>query len=128
MRIETRSIHAGRKPNQSGAVATPIQMSTTFARGEDGELGGDFIYVRDGNPNRTELETVLADLEGGAACTAFASGIAALHAIFQALDPGDHVLAPSDLYHGTADVLREHVSRWGVEVDFVDLAFIGLIE
>lgn len=121
MRIETRSVHAGRRQVASGAVAAPIQLSTTFSRDDQGELRGDYIYVRDGNPNRTELEVAITDLEGGAASTAFASGIAALHAVFQALEPGDHVLAPADLYHGTADVLREHMTRWGLEVDFIDI-------
>ncbi len=121
-RIETRSIH-GAPRNASGAVAPPIHLSTTFERDEQGELRSEYIYSRTGNPDRSALEAVLADLEGGAACCCFASGLAALHALFLALEPGDLVLAPGDAYHGTMQLLRGSLGRWGLRVrrtDFLD--------
>lgn len=63
----------------------------------------------------------MAALEGGAAAAAFASGMAAIAGIFQSLEPGAHVLAPGDSYHGTVHVLRQVFDRWGLAFDFVDM-------
>ncbi len=106
---------------ESGAILAPIQPSTTFERAPDGEYPGGFIYSRTGNPNRQQLEEILTTLEGGAACAAFSSGSAASAAVFQALSSGDHVVAPNDCYHGTRAILRDFLSRWGLEVTFADL-------
>jgi cystathionine gamma-synthase len=122
MHIETLAVHAGHVPDGStGAVAPPIHLSTTFARGEDGTLPGPFLYARDHNPNRAALEAALAALEGGAAAAAFSAGQAATSAIVQALGTGDHVIAPRSIYYGTAKLLREVFSRWGLETTFVDM-------
>ncbi|MGH7392889.1 MAG: trans-sulfuration enzyme family protein [Candidatus Rokuibacteriota bacterium] len=122
MRVETRAIHAGRAVDPAtGAVASPIHPSTTFERDADGGYARGHLYIRNSSPNRDALERCLADLEGGAAAAAFASGNAASAAIFQALSPGDHVLAPTALYYGTARLLREHMGRWGLEATFVDM-------
>lgn len=119
-RIETRSVHAGAVPNREGAVAPPIHLSTTFERRPEGDLVSDFLYSRSGNPDRRALEEAIRDLEGGAECAAFASGLAALHSLFLTLDPGDLLLAPADAYHGTIHLLRESLSRWGLRVRFTD--------
>lgn len=119
-RIETRSVHAGAAPNREGAVAPPIHLSTTFERRPEGDLISDFLYSRSGNPDRRALEEAVRDLEGGAGCAAFASGLAALHSLFLTLDPGDLLLAPADAYHGTIHLLRESLSRWGLRVRFTD--------
>ncbi|MBM3926372.1 MAG: PLP-dependent transferase [SAR202 cluster bacterium] len=122
MRIETMAVHAGRHPDAStGAVTPPIHMATTFERDTDGSYPRGFIYGRSGNPNRAMLEECLAKLEGGAECAAFASGMAALTAVCQSLAPGDHVVAPSDIYHGTARMLREIMAPWGLKVSFIDM-------
>src|SRR3989449_4417330 len=71
--------------------------------------------------NRNALEECLAALEGGEAAAAFASAYAATSAVFLALQPGDHVVAPTDAYHGTARLLRETFGRWGLEATFVDM-------
>ena len=121
MHIETLAIHAANHPDPvSGDLAAPIHLSTTFARGQDGELIGDYVYTREGNPNRSALEKAVAALEGGAAGFAYASGLAAIYAVLDTLSPGDHVLAPSDVYHGTRALLLQKAA-WGLVVDFVDM-------
>ena len=106
---------------RTGAVAMPIHMSTTYERNADGELVSEFIYSRYDNPTRHALETCIAELEGGEVAAAFASGLAATMAVFQALAPGDHVIAPADGYHGTLEQLRTMFSEWGVTSSFVDM-------
>ena len=123
MKIETIAVHAGEWADRhAGGLTDPIQLSTTFERGEDGGYPHGYIYSRNGNPNRTALEECLAALEGGRAAASFASGMAAATAIFQALSPGDHVVAPSDAYYGTGRLLRDLFERWGLRSTFVDMA------
>ena len=126
MRFETLAVHAGHAPDGfTGAISPPIHLSTTFERAVDGSFPSGFVYIRDGNPNRQMLETSLAALEAGAAAAAFASGMAATHAILQALSPGDRVILPDDAYYGTPRLLREVFARWGlvhVPVNLTDLA------
>ena len=105
----------------TGAVALPIHMSTTYERGPNGELVSEFMYGRYDNPTRQALEKCLAELEGGADAAAFASGLAATMAVFQSLASGDHVVAPSDGYHGTLDQLRTIFGEWGLTSTFVDM-------
>ena len=113
----------------TGAVAPPIYLSTTFERDPDGEYSRGFVYSRSDNPNRRSLEHLLALLEGGddgeAVGAAFASGSAATATVFQALAPGDHVIAPDDCYHGTARLLREVFAPWGLQTTFVDMTDAG---
>ncbi|HEX4665065.1 MAG TPA: aminotransferase class I/II-fold pyridoxal phosphate-dependent enzyme [Chthoniobacterales bacterium] len=119
---ETIAVHAGRGIDPAtGAVAEPIHLSTTFQRPADGDFRGGFDYTRSDNPNRRAFEQALAVLEGGAAAAAFASGLAACSAIFQALQPNDHVVAPLEAYHGVIRLLRELFARWQLRVDFVDM-------
>ncbi|HUR89705.1 MAG TPA: aminotransferase class V-fold PLP-dependent enzyme [Ramlibacter sp.] len=123
LRFETLAVHAGQKVDPStGAVVAPIHLSTTFERDEDGGFSRGFIYSRNHNPNRNALEEALAALEQGAGGAAFASGLAAVTAVFQTLSPGDHVVAPKDIYHGTANVLKHLFAKWGVAFTFVDMA------
>ena len=109
----------------TGAVAPPIYLSTTFERDPDGEYSRGFVYSRSDNPNRRSLEHLLALLEGGdsgeAEAAAFGSGSAATATVFQALAPGDHVIAPDDCYHGTARLLREVFAPGGLQTTFVDM-------
>ena len=122
MRIETLAVHSGRKVDRStGAVTPPIYMSTTFEREPDGTYPEGFVYGRSGNPTRAQLEDCVRDLEGGVGAAAFSSGAGALAAVFQSLSTGDHVVAPQDLYHGTALLLRDRLSRWGLHTSFVDM-------
>jgi len=122
MRIETLAVHSGHAVDPTtGAVAPPIQLSTTFERNADGTYRGAYSYSRSDNPNRRALELALAAIEGGAEAAAFGSGIAASAAVFQALRPGDHVLAPAETYHGTGKLLRDICIPWGLQVAFVDM-------
>jgi cystathionine gamma-synthase len=129
MRVETLAVHAGRGIDAgSGAVSQPIILSTTYEREEDGSFPHGFIYSRSGNPNRNSLEEALRLLEGGEAAAAFSSGSAATMSVFQALSPGDHVIAPNDVYYGTARQLREIFAPWGLEVSFVDMSEPEMVE
>ena len=122
MKIETKAIHAGRKIDPvTGAVTPPIHLSTTFERQPDGSYPTGYEYSRDGNPNRNALEECISALEGGQEAAAFSSGSAATLTIFQSLSPGDHVIAPDDLYFGVRQQLRDTFSPWGLEVTFVDM-------
>ena len=122
MRFETIAAQAAHQADPAtGAVAPPIYLSTTFERDADGEYPRGFVYSRSDNPNRRALEECLTMLEGGAAAAAFGSGSAAAAAVFQALSPGDHVIAPDDCYHGTARMLREIFEPWGLRTTFVDM-------
>jgi cystathionine gamma-synthase len=122
MRIETLAVHAGHEVDAgTGAVATPIHLSTTFERDAEGNYPHGYIYGRSANPNRHALEVALAALEGGEEAAAFGSGLAASSAVLQALAAGDHVVAPTDVYHGMTKLLREVYMRWGLEASFVDM-------
>src|ERR1700738_5354905 len=100
--------HAAHTPDAAtGAVAKPITLAVTFARDADGEYARGYHYSSKGNPNRDTLENCFAALEGGAAAVAFGSGCAAIAAALRAaLRPGDHVLAPEDVFQGTIRLLR----------------------
>jgi cystathionine gamma-synthase len=129
MRFETLAVHTAAEPDPTtGAVAPPIHLSTTFERAVDGSFPGGFTYIRPGNPNRAALERALAELEGGVAAAAFASGMAATMTVFQALAPGDRVVAPLDAYYGTPKLLREEFSRWGLRPAFTDLSDLPSLE
>ena len=129
MKPETLAIHAARAPEPaSGAVAPSIQLSTTFERAADGSYPHGYYYGRTDNPTRHALEQAIAALEGGAAAACFASGTAASMAAFSLLAPGDHVVAPSECYHGTSKQLKELVTRMGVSVSFVETGDLRAIE
>ena len=123
MKIETLAVHAGHAIDPAtGAVSAPIHLSTTFERDVEGTYSRGFMYTRNNNPNREALERGVSMLEGGETAAAFGSGTAAAMALFQALAPGDHVLAHVDAYYGTSRLLREIFLRWGLEADFVDMS------
>src|SRR5438477_4665349 len=128
MRIETLAVHAGHAIDPAtGAVAPPIHLSTTFERDAEGGYPHGYVYGRSANPTRHALEEGLAALEGGGDAAAFGSGLAASSAILQGLAPGDHVIAPTDVYHGITKLLRDVFVRWGLEVSFVDMMRIDEI-
>jgi cystathionine gamma-synthase len=86
------------------------------------------MYARNNNPNREALERGISALEGGAVAAAFASGTGATMSIFQALAPGDHVLAHVDAYYGTSRLIREIFLRWGLKADFVDTSDLAAVK
>jgi cystathionine gamma-synthase len=129
MKIETLAVHAAHSVDPAtGAVAAPIYLSTTFERDIEGTYSRGFMYTRNDNPNRDALERGISALEGGAAAAAFASGTGATMSIFQALAPGDHVLAHADAYYGTSRLLREIFLRWGLQADFVDMSDVTAVK
>ena len=122
MRIETIAAQAAHAIDPAtGSVAPPIYLSTTFERDGDGEYSRGFVYSRGDNPNRRQLEKCMASLEGGACAAAFSSGMAAISSVFQALSPGDHVVLPSDCYHGTSRLIKDVFSVWGLTASWVDM-------
>jgi cystathionine gamma-synthase len=129
MKIETLAVHAGHTIDPAtGSVSSPIYLSTTFERDTEGTYSRGFMYTRNNNPNRQALEQGISALEGGVEAAAFASGTGASMSIFQALTPGDHVLAHVDAYYGTSRLLREIFKRWGLEVSFVDMSDLRAVE
>ncbi|HWD88197.1 MAG TPA: aminotransferase class I/II-fold pyridoxal phosphate-dependent enzyme [Mucilaginibacter sp.] len=121
MKIETIAIHAGNKNDKNtGAVIQPIIMSTTFLREADGSYPSEYIYSRSANPNRTQLENLLAKLENGVDAAAFSSGNAAGMSVFQALKPGTHAICPDDMYHGLRNQLKTLFAGI-LEFDFIDV-------
>jgi len=120
-RFETRAIHAGQRSDpQNGAVMTPVYFSTTFEQDAPARPRGGYEYSRSGNPTRTALEENLASLEGGSWGLCFASGLAALNALCDLLEPGDHVVAANDLYGGSYRLFVQVFRRFGIEFTFVD--------
>ena len=121
MKIETIAIHAGNHNDESTkAVIQPITLSTTFVREADGSFPAGYIYSRSSNPNRTQLENVLAKLENGIDAAAFSSGNAAGMTVFQSLKPGTHVICPDDMYHGLRNQLK-NLFAGILEFDFIDV-------
>ena len=126
--FETRAIHAGQEPDGvTGAVVPPISLSTTFAQDAVGKHRG-YEYARSGNPTRTALETCVASLENARHGLAFASGLAAEDAILRTLDPGDHVIIPTDAYGGTFRLVARVHERHGVGWTAVDLRDPGALD
>ena len=107
---------------ESGAIVPPIQPSTTFARDADYELIGAVSYSRSGGPGSDRLEALAAELDQGAEARAFASGMAAIVAVFETLEWGQHVVAPRIMYHGAQDWLRRLSERRGIGLTLFDAA------
>ena len=123
MKFETKVIHAGQEPDpRTGAVMTPIYATSTYAQSSPGEHKG-FDYARTRNPTRDALEACIAELEGGHAGFAFASGMAAIGTVLELLDSGSHVVAMDDLYGGSYRILERVRKRSaGLQASFVDLS------
>lgn len=120
MRIETLAVHAGAAPDaETGALAPPLHLSTTFVHPPDTAERTGHLYTRYGNPTQDRLEEALAALEGGAAALAYGSGMAAAAAMLQSLPPGHLVLA-DDVYFSVRTIAIELGPRWGMEVTIVD--------
>ena len=125
----TKAIHAGNvKDQQYGALSTPIYQTSTFVfdsceqggRRFAGQEGG-YIYTRLANPTVSVLENKIAALEGGEACLATASGMGAISScLWTIAGAGKHIIADGTLYGCTFALLNHGVTRYGVEVDFID--------
>jgi cystathionine gamma-lyase len=119
-RFDTLAIHAGQTDDPTtGAVTTPIFQTSTFRQTEPGVNNG-FCYARTGHPTRSALEENLAALEGARYGLAFASGMAAIHAVLSVLRQGDHVVTTQDLYGGAWRIFTKVFARFGVDFTFID--------
>lgn len=129
MRLETLAVHAGAATDaETGAVAPPIHLSTTFRHGPAAERIAGYEYQREGNPTQDRLETALAALEGGASALAYASGMAAIAGLLETLPPGARVLLPDDCYAGLRYLANEFLPQRGVQAAFVDMADLAAVE
>ena len=120
-KLHTLAVHAGAEPDpETGAIAPPIHLSTTFVHAPPGETD-DFSYQRADNPTQRRLETALAALEGGERALAFASGMGAVAAVMDSLQRGQRVLVPEDCYVGTRGYVTDVLPERGVAVSTVDM-------
>jgi cystathionine gamma-synthase len=110
------------------AIVPPIHLATTFLRDPDNAYTSGFSYGRPDNATVRLAESVLAMLEDGAEALLFASGMAAATAVFQALSPADHVVAPKVMYWGLRNWLATEAVRWGLRIDFVETDDLAALE
>ncbi len=128
MRFATKQIHAGVEPDPTtGAILTPIYQSTTFVQESvDRYLEKGYSYSRSGNPTVQALDKKLAELEGGAACASFGTGMAAIHGVLLAfLNAGDHAVISDVAYGGTYRLCTKVFTRFGVAFTFADTSDPG---
>jgi len=128
-RFATRVIHGGQHPDPlTGAVMPPIYATSTYVQSSPGVHQG-YEYSRTRNPTRDALQAAVANLEGGAAGFAFASGMAASATLLELLDAGSHIIAMHDLYGGSYRLLENVRKRSaGHSVSFVDLTSVQALE
>lgn len=128
MKFSTKAVHAGYQKNEFGALATPIFQTSTFIF-DNAEQGGrrfaleeeGYIYSRLGNPTNTQVEEKLAALENAEACVSMGSGMGAITSvIWTALSAGDHMIAAKTLYGCTFAFFNHGLSRFNIDVTFVD--------
>ena len=126
--LQTLAVHAGAEPDAAtGAIAPPLHLSTTFRHGPAGERVAGYEYQREGNPTQDRLEDALTALEGGRAALAFASGMAAMSALFESLPSGARVLVPADCYTGLRMLARDFLPAHGIEAVTVDMADLDAV-
>jgi cystathionine gamma-synthase len=127
-RFATRAVHAGLRPDPGYRGVVPaIHQASTYVQRAPGDFVEDYDYSRSANPTRRALEDALGELEGGLA-SAFASGMAAEHALITAAaGAGDHAVIPNDLYGGTYRLVDKVLARWGLAYTMVDPADLGAV-
>jgi cystathionine gamma-synthase len=122
MRFETIAIHAGGEPDEeTGAIAPPIHLATTFEMTADSRQFKGYRYAREANPTQTRLEEALAAMDGGEAALAFASGMAAGAALAQSCPPGSRIVFTDDSYYAFRLLARDYLDRFGFTCDFAAL-------
>jgi cystathionine gamma-lyase len=120
MKFETKAIWVGQEADPStGSTIVPIYQTSTFTQEEVNKHKG-YEYSRVANPTRTALDACLASLEEGKYGLSFSSGLAAEHAILSLLRPGDHVIAPEDMYGGTYRLIKEILEPLNIKFTFTD--------
>ncbi|MFT8879136.1 MAG: PLP-dependent aspartate aminotransferase family protein [Oenococcus sp.] len=119
MNFNTELIHGGSEDPQTGAVSIPIYRASTFHQHKL-SAGPKWEYGRSGNPTRAALESLAAQIEGGTAAFAFASGSAAIHTVFSLFSAGDHIIVGNDVYGGTFRLINQVLKRFGLLFTVVD--------
>ena len=128
MKPATKFIHAGAEPDPStGAIMTPIFQTSTYVQEAPGKNKG-FEYARSQNPTRKALEEALAIIENGKFGLAFSSGVAATDAVIKLLEPGDEVIAASDMYGGTYRLFTKIFEKFGIKFIYTDTTNIDNIK
>ena len=105
----------------SRAVVPPIHLATTYLRDPDNRYRSGNVYGRPDNPTVREAEAVIAALEGASEALVLGSGMSAATAVFLALSPGDHVVAPKVMYWSLRNWLMTEATRWGLAIDLVEM-------
>jgi len=113
---------------QSGAVVPPVHTSVTFARDEAYEMRGDTFYARYGSPNFTDIEHILAELDGGADALLFASGLAGVTAVLETVETGQHIVAPKVMYFSAQAWMKRIAARRGIGLTIYDATEDGALE
>lgn len=119
MQATTKLIHSIPVDPQTGAIAVPIYQTSTFVQDAPGVNKG-YDYARTGNPTRSVLENLVAELEGGTTAAAFASGLAAIDAVLKLLQTGDEIIAVDDIYGGAFRLFEQVYKKFGITVRYVD--------
>ena len=120
MKLATKLIHAGAEPDPStGAIMTPIYQTSTYVQAAPAQHKG-YEYARSQNPTRKALEDAYAIIENAAYGLAFSSGVAATDAVMKLLNPGDEVIAASDMYGGSYRLFSKVWQRYGIKFNYVD--------
>ncbi|ANZ60951.1 trans-sulfuration enzyme family protein [Secundilactobacillus paracollinoides] len=127
MKFETKLLHGGISEDaETGATSIPIYMASTFHQQKIGE--NKYEYSRTGNPTRDAVEALIADLEGGTAGFAFASGSAAIDTVFSMFSAGDHFIVGNDVYGGTFRLIDSVLKRFGMTFTVVDTRDLNAVE
>ena len=128
MKLDTKLIHGGIFGDEhTGAVSVPIYQVSTYQQVRVNEHKG-YEYSRTGNPTRAALETLIAELEKGNRGFAFASGMAAIHAVLSLFHQGNHIVVGDDVYGGTFRILDQVMKNHGIRATFVDTSDIEQVE
>jgi cystathionine beta-lyase/cystathionine gamma-synthase len=126
--LATKIIHAGAEPDPStGAIMTPIYQTSTYVQSAPGQHKG-YEYARSQNPTRKALEDAYAILENGKYGLAFSSGVAATDAVIKLMNPGDEVIAASDMYGGTYRLFTKIFEKFGIRFIYVDTTNVDNIK
>ncbi len=123
--LESRLVQACHYVDKvTGGISPPLQFSTTYARDSEYEHFSQYSYSRTDNPSWEVLEQVCAELDGGVEAKCFASGMAAVCALFETVNSGEHVVAPRVMYHGSQDWLRRISEKRSIELSLFDASDI----
>ncbi len=112
----------------TGALVPPIHLATTYIRDPDNQYRAGFVYGRPDNTTVREAEAIIAMLEGAAGAMVLGSGMSAATAVFMALQPGDHIVAPTVMYWGLRNWLINDAAGWGLKIDLVDTSDLAAVQ